>query len=220
MAIRRKILQRVQNQTTYTFLDKEALENPNGEEDLEKDVVVTTASDASSGDGKIAVSSVDGEDDVVDVTMKDTTTSTSSEAASRFEQMNYPGQTSPPRWLDVSVPLPDAFDTIFDICYYRDNKGDHILPQGSSSISDDVTYPSILTRVRRREEIVEEQIAEQEATPVSSVSEEEEDVAQLGESVTRMNEESSEEDDDLSGPQVRFLPFSLPLKTFPSVTAV
>jgi ubiquitin carboxyl-terminal hydrolase 4/11/15 len=71
--IRRKILEKVGTFTThpgFKVLDEEDIEENN--DSMDPDLVVTTASDTdSSGDSKIVASSVDGEDDVVDVTMKD-----------------------------------------------------------------------------------------------------------------------------------------------------
>lgn len=73
-AIRRKILEKVGTFTThpgFNVSDNEDIEEST--DSIDPDLVVTTASDAdSSGDsGKVVASSIDGEDDVVDVTMKD-----------------------------------------------------------------------------------------------------------------------------------------------------
>jgi ubiquitin carboxyl-terminal hydrolase 4/11 len=49
-------------------------ESPDAEDSTDADLVATTASDAdSAGDGKVVARSVEGEDDIVDVTMKDST---------------------------------------------------------------------------------------------------------------------------------------------------
>ena len=196
----------MRNLTDYPLADQSEPQNDSEEEDADMDVVVTTASDASSGDGKIAASSVDGEDDVVDVTTNNTLLS-SPQGSLGSMVCSSQGQTDPPKWLDPSVPLPDEYNNIFDICYYHDKQHSG-LPGGLDCISDDINYPSILMRVNRRREIVEEAVTEQEDEPVSPVSEEDEDVTQLGENITRMNEESSEDDDDLAGQKVCLSPFS------------
>lgn len=191
----------MQNLTTWVFSSDEEAASENASDDADKDIVVTTASDASSGDGKVAARSVDGDDDVVDVTMKDSTAPSSHEA-SHAAKRQLPGQTEPPKWLDPAVPLSEAYDNVFDITYWH--SGREIIPFGHNTIDDDTSYHSISSRVRRRatpvEELVHEPVTERETTPVS---EEDEDVAQLGDSVTRMNEESSDEDDDLAAPKVR-----------------
>lgn len=71
-AIRRKILEKVATLTTHPAFHQDESETEDDEEDvndnIDPDLVVTTASDAS-GDSKVNANSVDGEDDVVDVTM-------------------------------------------------------------------------------------------------------------------------------------------------------
>jgi ubiquitin carboxyl-terminal hydrolase 4/11/15 len=75
--IRRKVLEKVKTFTTYELDGDNDIEVSDDDEDqrnVDGDIVLTTASDAdSSGDGKVVATSVDGEDDVVDVTMKDST---------------------------------------------------------------------------------------------------------------------------------------------------
>jgi ubiquitin carboxyl-terminal hydrolase 4/11 len=71
-AIRRKILEKVATLTTHPAFHQDESETEDEEDDLndniDPDLVVTTASDAS-GDSKVNANSIDGEDDVVDVTM-------------------------------------------------------------------------------------------------------------------------------------------------------
>lgn len=69
--IRRKVLEMVAGFTTYPALHEDVVNDDSGD-GTDPDLVVTTASDAdSSGDGKVSAMSVDGEDDVVDVSMKE-----------------------------------------------------------------------------------------------------------------------------------------------------
>ena len=71
-AIRRKILEKVATFSTWSgFSESEDTET---EDNTDTDLVAATASDAdSAGDGKVIAKSVEGEDDIVDVTMKDAT---------------------------------------------------------------------------------------------------------------------------------------------------
>jgi ubiquitin carboxyl-terminal hydrolase 4/11/15 len=71
--IRRKVLEKVATLTTHHFFNQEDESDEEGSSDnIDPDIVVTTASDAdSSGDGKVMATSIDGEDELVDVTMKD-----------------------------------------------------------------------------------------------------------------------------------------------------
>lgn len=72
-AIRRKILEKVATFTTHPAFhqdESETEDEDDANDNIDPDLVVTTASDAdSSGDGKVNATSVDGEDDVVDITM-------------------------------------------------------------------------------------------------------------------------------------------------------
>lgn len=207
--IRRKVLQRVQNLTTWEIRPdgEESTSSPDaGEESTDQDMVVTTASDVSSGDRNVAANSVSGDEELVDITMKDPSAPPSPKASNDTKKPKLPGQTPPPRWLDPSVPLT-PYEQCFSISVWKDDK--HLLPHGINAISLDRDYPSILDRVRKPEpeEVieVEEPItsAADDADAIGSpVSEEDSDVAQLGESVTRMNDESSE-DDDLAVKKVR-----------------
>ena len=191
----------MQNLTTWEIRpDGEDSASPPdaGEESTDQDTVVTTASDASSGDRNVAANSVSSDEELVDITMKDPSAPSSPES-SQTNKPKLPGQTAAPRWLDPSVPLT-PYERCFNIAVWKDDK--HLLPHGINAISLDREYPSIFDRVRKPEpeEIIEVEepvtSAAEDADAVGSpVSEEDSDVAQLGESVTRMNDESSEDDD-------------------------
>lgn len=69
--IRRKILEKVATFTTYSACHEEGSMN-GAKEAIDPDLVVTSSSDVdSSNDGRVVATSVDGEEDVVDVTMAD-----------------------------------------------------------------------------------------------------------------------------------------------------
>jgi len=62
--------------TTWNGYEDSSDENspPSVAESIDPDLVITTGSDAdSSGDGKVVAHSIDGEDEIVDVTMKEAT---------------------------------------------------------------------------------------------------------------------------------------------------
>lgn len=66
-AIKRKVLERIAALTTHPIFHED-----DTSDDADADMIVTSPSDAdSSGDGKVTATSVDSEDDVVDITMKD-----------------------------------------------------------------------------------------------------------------------------------------------------
>jgi ubiquitin carboxyl-terminal hydrolase 4/11/15 len=69
-AIRRKILEKIATYTTWAPLA--AWEDMEAAEATDPEMTNTTSSDAdSAGDSKIVAKSVEGEDDLVDVTMRD-----------------------------------------------------------------------------------------------------------------------------------------------------
>ncbi len=69
-AIRRKILEKVATFSTWPGFHQ--AEDKEAEDTADPDLVVTTVSDAdSAGDGKVVAKSVEGEEDMVDVTMDD-----------------------------------------------------------------------------------------------------------------------------------------------------
>ncbi len=67
--IKRKILEKIATFSTSPEFDES---DASVSESFDPDVVITTGSDADSSSGsKVAASSVDGDDELVDVTMKD-----------------------------------------------------------------------------------------------------------------------------------------------------
>jgi ubiquitin carboxyl-terminal hydrolase 4/11/15 len=75
-AIKRKILEKVASFTTSDEFaeDEEDIDEANASaaDSVDPDIVLTTGSDAdSSGGSKVVANSIDGEDELVDVTMKD-----------------------------------------------------------------------------------------------------------------------------------------------------
>ena len=60
-------------------------EDTEADDATDTDLVPVTASDAdSAGDGKVVAKSVEGEDDIVDVTMKDASESSASKHSTKF----------------------------------------------------------------------------------------------------------------------------------------
>lgn len=86
--IRRKVLEKVATFTTHpTFADDEDADaSTNGS--LDPDLVIANGSD-SSGESKVVANSIDGEDSIVNVTMKE------SRGVSPAESVNSKSQSSP-----------------------------------------------------------------------------------------------------------------------------
>ncbi len=77
-AIRRKILEKVATFTTWSQLATDE----DSDETTDPELVNTTTSDVdSAGDSKVIAKSVEGEDDMVDVTMRDSPVTPSASAS-------------------------------------------------------------------------------------------------------------------------------------------
>jgi ubiquitin carboxyl-terminal hydrolase 4/11/15 len=71
-AVQRKILEKIATFTTNQIPFEDDDTNASTADSVDPDLVVTTGSDAdSSGDGKVLATSIDGEDELVDVSMTD-----------------------------------------------------------------------------------------------------------------------------------------------------
>lgn len=201
--IRRKILEKVATFTSYSSLHEE-------DENSNSDIVITTGSDAdSSGDGKVTATSVDGEDDVVDVTMKDA--NSSDERGAKSAKPEFPLRrfgNRRPKFLNTSTYLKPDLQNMFEMTYYTENND--LIPAGWSSMSDDKSYPNLADRdprlqaeIRRAEERGRSRSSDDSA---QGSDDDQPDIR----GVTRMADESSDED---SEPKVS-LPRSFPFKIY------
>ncbi|KAG6008576.1 hypothetical protein E4U21_004216 [Claviceps maximensis] len=151
-AIQRKILQKIATFSTWSkFKDAQESDVSDG---TDGEVVVTSSSDAdSSGDSKIATQSVEGEDDMVDITMKEST----------HHDQNHSPTISPSRQVTTAKILkhfnkgvpkwtkPDAFlkpelQNLFELCYFR-NDSDGPVPTGWSSVDHQRSLPKLSDRI-------------------------------------------------------------------------
>ncbi|KAK0127462.1 CSN-associated deubiquitinating enzyme Ubp12 [Cadophora gregata f. sp. sojae] len=177
--IQRKILEKIANLTTHKdFLDDHDVE-ANAANGIDADIVLTTGSDAdSSGDSKVVANSIDGEDELVDVTMK--------EAAAN----PYPLETfnkRRPAFMTLGSHLEPSLQNLFKLSYFSNGK--EMIPTGWSTVDDEKTYPSLSSRIQRQDS---DSIDDSDAAGSPTGSE-----SSNGINVpTRMNDESSEEDDD------------------------
>ncbi len=171
---------------------------------LEHDVVLATASDTSSGDGKVVATSVDGEDDVVDVTVTESNrTHEPMEADIGSQKSSNPRkrkfQPRRPKWIDPEHFLPAEFNNIFDLSYFGNNK--EVIPTGWNVVDEERRFPLLSTRLPVAHEAVEADDGESNVFGSSSVqrSDGESSESDIGDipqlAPTRMNEESSEEDE-------------------------
>ncbi|EGX94391.1 ubiquitin C-terminal hydrolase, putative [Cordyceps militaris CM01] len=192
-AIQRKILERVATFSTWSKFanDEEA-------EGTDTDMVATSDAD-SSGEGKVAAKSVEGEEDMVDVTMKDTSTTPPGQPAllKRFNKTR-------PKFVDASARLSPSLQNLFELRYFA-SPSDRAVPTGWQSADNNRTLPSLSDRIPQVSDKSEESGTPESSNGDGSDNDNEnenyEDKDEQGneeaksESIqTRMVAESSEED--------------------------
>lgn len=170
--IRRKVLEKVASYSTWAYFSKaeqptqapsastststntsadgssETSNADDATDATDNDLVVTSASDVESGgDSKVIAKSVEGEDDMVDVTMKDAgaveaTAESKDDAASKIL---YKFNRHRPRWVtDPSMFLAGELQNLFQMGYYDDTS--NLIPIKWSGSSDEKPYPSLRSR--------------------------------------------------------------------------
>ncbi|KAE8356359.1 ubiquitin carboxyl-terminal hydrolase [Aspergillus coremiiformis] len=128
-AIYGKVLLGAATMTSRDFLNEEAPEE-SAQED--SDTVVMNEDDAKSADSKIKTSSVDGEDGMVDVSMRD---------ADSASQSSKPDTTHP------ESSIPARFRDLFEL---KIMKGNEPVPLGWSSVEDHKEYPKMSFRIKTK----------------------------------------------------------------------
>ncbi|ROT35882.1 UCH-domain-containing protein, partial [Sodiomyces alkalinus F11] len=131
-AIRRKILEKTATfSTSLMFADDSTTDT---------DTAMVTQSDAdSSGDSKIMVHSVEGEDDMVEVSMPKACGRPASEKLPR----QYNAQR--PKWVSRKHHLPAQLQNLFELSFLQDRSGDP-LPSGWHCFDDKREFPRLSTR--------------------------------------------------------------------------
>lgn len=168
--------------TSEDFLGDDDADN-NAADGVDQDIVLTTGSDAdSSGDGKVVANSIDGEDGLVDVTMKEPTKT--SGILRTFNKRR-------PAFMKPGSRLNSRLQNMFDLCY--GGNGKEMIPTGFTTVDEETKYPSISSRVREvHEQHDNDSVNSYDVADSPSASE-----SSSGSNArTRMNDESSDEDED------------------------
>lgn len=183
--IRRKVLERVATFSTWPQLADRP--DANGHGDLaDGDTVFSTTSDAdSSGDGKVAARSVEGEEDLVDITMRDAhgKPGAPSHALKRFN-------TRRPKFANPDSFLDPKLQNLFELCYFSSDT-DGVVPTGWSNVDGTCALPKLSDRVPDADQASPESL---NSTASGNEDSSNEDEKELDSPQTRMTEESSDED--------------------------
>ena len=197
----RKVLEKVATFSTWIgFRDCYESRNQNGNTSTaasasDGDVNATSSSDAdSSGDSKIAARSVDGEDDMVDVTMQDGGPAPEKPPSKLLRHFN----TRRPQFMQKDTFLEPEFQNLFDLSYFS-SSNDGAVATGWSDVDNSKTLPKVADRVPESSVEDGDGASPESGNGTNSDNEEsnEDDSVSRAESSapTRMVDESSEEEE-------------------------
>ncbi|KAL2024662.1 hypothetical protein VTK56DRAFT_6863 [Thermocarpiscus australiensis] len=199
-AIRRKILEKLATFTTLPELS--TVESADAAETTDPDTVNIASDVDSSGEPKIVAKSVEGEEDMVDVTMGGTANARRAAASEPPEGSSPPlrrFRQTRPRWFDPGQFLPPKLQNLFDLSYFAEP--DVIVPTGWHSTSEEGILPKLSNR---QPKLAVSDLEMRSPGALDGSDESSEESAQLpASSVTRMADESSEDDSDF--PKVKNL---------------
>ncbi|KAF1995476.1 UCH-domain-containing protein [Amniculicola lignicola CBS 123094] len=139
-SILRKVLGKVAQMTTRDILSEFTSAPPSDQSRSGSDVVVTTEEDASpDSDPRVHDGSVEGEDNMVEVTM-------SEPVATPADHVVEEATETLPEILRPGSFIPPEYRTLFDLKHTR--KGREIVPTGWSSVDSNKSYELIESRIR------------------------------------------------------------------------
>ncbi|KAI6709922.1 hypothetical protein JHW43_007556 [Diplocarpon mali] len=142
--VRRKILEKVATFTTSSELLEDEEATTSVSDSVDTDMVLTTGSDAeSSGGSKVVANSIDGEDEIVDVTMKDP-----AEAATLAGRFN----SRRPKFVNPNYQLNPSLQNMFEIGYFGSSK--EMISSGWDTVNEQKSYPRISSRNPTKEDCV------------------------------------------------------------------
>ncbi|KAJ5054531.1 uncharacterized protein L3040_000802 [Drepanopeziza brunnea f. sp. 'multigermtubi'] len=181
--VKRKILEKISTLTTSSqFLDMDV--DASVSDCLDPDIVLTTGSDAdSSGGSKVVASSVDGDDEIVDVSMKD-----AAAAPGPLGKFN----TRRPKFILPDSHLNPSLQNMFEIGYFGTRK--NLINTGWQIVTENKVFPKISSR-SPQPQADDGSVSGYEGSRTSSENPEDSVVNSGPAKVTRMNDESESEED-------------------------
>jgi ubiquitin carboxyl-terminal hydrolase 4/11 len=202
--IAQKVLEKVATFSTWSALAEEpgadSIRGP------ESDTVIVPLDLDSSGESRVAARSVEDEEDLVDVTMKDDSEQSTSKASSlpQSSKVLKNFNKTRPAFVNSDGFLDPRFQNLFDLSYFTDGS-DGVVPTGWSQVDQNRTLPKLRDRMPRAsvEEEEEDQTSPESWGSMASGHEESsnDEESKSNAAQTRMLDESSEEGN--SPPPVR-----------------
>lgn len=155
---------------------------------------MTHTSDGDSGDSKVVAKSVEGEDDMVDVAMKDVGAKGAQQCPTILKHFN----TKRPAWVDPEKFLDPRMQNLFEMSYFSDQRNsDGAIATGWGSVEDHRQFPTIASRLPESDTAADHDSPSNESWNNANGSDNEsgsDDAPNNMPSQTRMADESSEED--------------------------
>ncbi|KAK1989941.1 ubiquitin carboxyl-terminal hydrolase, partial [Colletotrichum falcatum] len=177
--IRRKVLERVATFSTWSGFD-------DADEGTDTDMVITSQSDAdSSGDTKIVSNSVEGEDDLVNVSI-----GAGEQRQTTLRQFN----ARRPKWSNPKEFLQPQLQSLFDLGYFAETN-DSGLPTGWHSVDDNKSFRPLSSRAPETERDSNSPDSSTNAADSEHDSVSEEQSPRSVEERTRMADESEEDEE-------------------------
>ncbi|PKS12947.1 hypothetical protein jhhlp_000288, partial [Lomentospora prolificans] len=192
-AIRRKILEKVATFSTWSVLHDDG-----GETSENTDAEMALTSDGDSGDSKIIAKSVEGEEDIVDITMKDATNAPSKASKTPAVTILKRFNSQRPRWVEPEQFLDPRLQNLFEMSYFSDGRNsDGVMATGWNAVEDNKTYPKLSTRLPEPDTPVDDDTQSTGEWTNGNASDNEsgsEESSVNAPTQTRMAEESSEDE--------------------------
>lgn len=181
--IKRKILEKIATlSTSSAFIEEDV--DPSLSDSIDPDIVLTTGSDAdSSGDTKVVANSIDGEDEIVDVSVR-----VAAEASSPIGKFN----KRRPKFVSPNSHLKPELQNMFEVGFFGTRK--NMINTGWNVVTESQVFPKISSRNPQLQSD-EGSVSGFEDSRASSESPENSVLDGDHGVVTRMNDESESEED-------------------------
>lgn len=185
--IRRKILEKMATFSTWKGFQDAEMEEENTDPEM-----VNTSSD---GDSNVIAKSVEGEDGLVDVKMADDSeTHKTGPSSSDYPKLLKKFNTRRPKWIDPRQFLDAEMQNLFELSYFE---GTTNIPYGWTEVTDDNQLPRLSSRQPKPASDMEMN-SPSNGWDGSEDSGNGESLRSQPTAATRMVDESSEEDSDIS----------------------
>jgi ubiquitin carboxyl-terminal hydrolase 4/11 len=194
--------------TFSTWSELSKTEDGENADNMDPEMVVTSVSDADSSNdsNKVLANSVQGEDDLVDVSMKDAG-EPSADVSPKGKKILKEFTGLRPKWVDPEEFLSPQLQNLFELCYFTDHSVGNGVPTGWNSVDDNKSYQRLASRAPPETPESADGDTQSPSNWTNGAASDNEtsndELSQQPEAApTRMTEESSEEEAPIKQPKV------------------